>query len=286
MRNFLEKTAAAAFDILLASTHDLCWNAGPFGESFGANSYLFLGSSVNLETVGPMDDSEAPLTNEPFITLDWSLVMTEGAQEMLFHRIRATFESTTAMIPANHKKKYRLSGEELVKLRNLMVLFQQMKGHLQTRMSPLDLEIWVKELQNGPRRDEDLLAILGARPARFAMSMLPSQQQKAKAEMEDVEVKRVEAKEQQRQEVTAAQWTYFKGALKRDQDKLAMVNAAPRLVKQKLHSKTVAHRARQASEGETACKAYQDRGSSLSGSFHASTFIVHRFPPSITFLFF
>lgn len=271
MRNFLEKTSAGAFDVLLASTHDMCWNAGPFGESFGSNSFLFIGSSVNLECVGPMDDAESPLTNEPSITLDWSLVMTDGAQEMLFRRIRATFESTTAMIPANHKKKYRLSGDELLKLRNLMVLFQQMKGHLQTRMSPADLEIWVKELQNGPRRDEDLLAILGARPARFAMSMLPSQQVAAKAEMEDVEMKRVEAKEQERQEVTAAQWSYFKGALKRDQDKLAMVNAAPRLVKQKLHSDRLQRGRRLAKHTRTGDHPF------LSDFSHSSTFIVHRF---------
>ena len=35
---------------------------------------------------------------------------------------------------------------------------------------------------------------------------------------------------------------------------------APRLVKQKLHAKQVAHNAKQAAEGESACRGYQDLG--------------------------
>ena len=259
MKNFLEKTSGPAFEVLLASTHDINWNAGPFGESFGSHSFLFLNSSVNLESGGGFDDPDAaqPLPNEPCISLDWALPLTESGQEMLFLRIRKSFDSTTAMVPAGHKKKYRHSAEELVRLRNVVALFDQIRPHLSSRLSPAAMDEWIMDVRSGPKRDSDLLAIITLKPARFALSMLPSEQHKAKHDLEENEQKKVETKELQRQEVTAAQWSYFQGALARDQERLSVVHQAPRLVKQKLHAKTVAHRARQAAEGEAACKAYQ-----------------------------
>ena len=235
------------------------WNAGPFGEQFGSNAFLFVNSTVYLESVGPGDDADVPgpLPNEPFISLDWKLVLTEAGQEMLFTRVRRVFDKTTAMVPAAHKKKYRLSAEELLRMRNLVALFDQISGHLASRLPPSAVEEWKIDVSSGSKRDEDLLSIFTTKPARFALSMLVSEQQKAKMDMEETEQKRVETKEMQRQEVQAAQWTYFKGALQRDQEKLLVVQAAPKLVKQKLHAKTVAHRARQAADGEAACKAYQ-----------------------------
>lgn len=243
----------------MASTHDVHWNAGPFGEGFGSNAFLFVNSTVNLESVGPGDDAEVPgpLPNEPFISWDWNLVLTEAGQEMLFTRVRNTFDKTTSMVPAAHKKKYRLSPEELLRVRNLVALFDQIQGHLASRISPSAFEEWKIDVQSGSKRDEDLLSIFTTKPARFALSMLLSEQQKAKVDMVEAEQRKVETKEMQRQEVQAAQWAYFKGALQRDQEKLLIVQAAPKLVKQKLHAKTVAHRARQAADGETACKAYQ-----------------------------
>ena len=259
VRNYLEKTSPKALEILVSSTHDLNWNSGPFGEGFGSNAFLFVNSSETLDSVGPCDDSEdpGPLPNEPFISLDWNLVLTEAGQEMLFTRVRNTFDKTTAMVPAIHKKKYRLSPDELLRVRNVIALFDQIQGHLASRISPSALEEWKVDVQSGSKRDEDLLAIFTTKPARFALSMLLSEQQKAKVDMEEAEQRKVETKEVQRQEVQAAQWSYFKGALQRDQERLLLVQAAPKLVKQKLHAKTVAHRARQAADGEAACKNYQ-----------------------------
>lgn len=259
MKNFLEKTSPEAWEVLLASTHDLSWNYGCFGEVFGSYGFAFLGSSSQLEAAQPMeDDVGGPLPNEPSISIDWTLPMTPSSQELLFQRIRASFDKTTGTIPTAQKKKYRLSQDELMKLRNLCVLFDQVLGHLQSRLPPDELTAWKDDFRTSSKRDEDFNCILLARPPRFALSMLPSQQEAAKVDMREQEQKKLEDKETQQREVVQAQWQFFCGALKRDHSKLEVVNAAPRLVRQKLHAKQVLHRSQQAKEGERACKGYQD----------------------------
>lgn len=83
----------------------------------------------------PMDDDvPGPLPNEPSISVDWQLPMTTNGQELFFARVRATFDKCTATIPVGQKKKYRHSSEELLKIRNICCFFDQLSGHLQTRM--------------------------------------------------------------------------------------------------------------------------------------------------------
>lgn len=244
------------------STHDLSWNFGPYGEGFGTYSFLFLGSQSQLEAAQPMDDDvSAPLPNEPCISIDidWTLPMTASAQELLFSRIRSSFDKTTGTIPVGQKKKYRLTAEELLKLRNLCVLFDQVAGHLKSRLLPDQFLQWCNDMRTTSKRDEDFSCLIVARPPRFPLSMLPSQQEAAKVDMREVEQKKIEDKEAQQKEVLQAQWQFFCGALKRDHSKLEIVQAAPRLVRQKLHAKQVLHRSHQAKEGERACKGYQDR---------------------------
>lgn len=244
----------------MASTHDLSWNFGPYGEGFGTYSFLFLGSQSQLEAAQPMeDDVSAPLPNEPCISIDWTLPMTASAQELLFSRIRSSFDKTTGTIPVGQKKKYRLTAEELLKLRNLCVLFDQVAGHLKSRLLPDQFLQWCNDMRTTSKRDEDFSCLIVARPPRFSLSMLPSQQEAAKVDMREVEQKKIEDKEAQQKEVLQAQWQFFCGALKRDHSKLEIVQAAPRLVRQKLHAKQVLHRSHQAKEGERACKGYQDR---------------------------
>ena len=256
----MEKTSPKAFDVLLRSTHDNLWNQGPFGEIFGTYAFAFLGSVCPHESVSMVDAEElaAPLPNEPSVSIDWNLVMSEDAQLLFFQRVKTMFDRTTMNLPAHQRKKYRLNGEELLKVRNMVVLFVQVYPHLKTRVVEDTAAAWWTDVGSNSHRDEDLQSLIQLRPPRFALSMLQSEQEVAKKDLLETEQKKVSDKEVQRMEVTTAQWNFFKGALERDQSKMATLKDAPRLMKQKLHAKQVAHRARQASQGETACKGYQD----------------------------
>ncbi|CAK9100925.1 Uncharacterized protein SCF082_LOCUS47204 [Durusdinium trenchii] len=259
VKNYLEKTAAPAFGVLLKSTHDICWALGPFGESFGSYTHMFLGSCANLESSQPNEDEmPGPLQNEPSISLNWSLPLTEFGQELLFQRIVNMFERTTSMIAVPQKKRYRLSGDDLFRVRNMVCLFDQIYPHLGARIGLDAANKWLEDIRSGTHRDADLMSLLHMRPPIFAMSMLPSEQEQSKRSLEELEIKKCEDKESQKAEVTAAQWAFFKGALSRDQSKLDSVQQAPRNVRLRLHAKQVAHRSRLVAEGEAACRGYQE----------------------------
>ncbi|CAK9052607.1 unnamed protein product [Durusdinium trenchii] len=222
VKNYLEKTAAPAFGVLLKSTHDICWALGPFGESFGSYTHMFLGSCANLESSQPNED------------------------EMIVNM----FERTTSMIAVPQKKRYRLSGDDLFRVRNMVCLFDQIYPHLGARIGLDAANKWLEDIRSGTHRDADLMSLLHMRPPIFAMSMLPSEQEQSKRSLEELEIKKCEDKESQKAEVTAAQWAFFKGALSRDQSKLDSVQQAPRNVRLRLHAKQVAHRSRLVAEGE------------------------------------
>lgn len=267
----MEKTSPGAFNILLKSTHDICWAHGAFGESFGTYTHCFLGSCANFEAAPPHEDAmSGPLPNEPSITLNWALPLTESAQELLFSRIQLTFDRNTSMMPVTQRKKYRLSGDDLLRVRNLVCLFDQILPHIKARVGLDSAAQWLEDVRSGAQRDNDLTSLLHLRPSVFSMSMLPSEQEQAKRSLEEVELKKCEDKEAQRLEVTAAQWNFFKGALARDQSKLDVVQQAPRLVRQRLHAKQVAARSRLISDGESACKGYQD---TVPGQFVPGQFV-------------
>ena len=258
VRNFFNRTGREAYDVLVSSTHDIAWSYGPFGENFGTYQVAFMGSTWNLESGQPMEeDTPTPLPNEPCVTIEWTLPMTESAQCMLFKRIMHQWNRSTASFPVPMKKKYRMSAEEIQKVRNLMVLADQLLPHLHARMSPDKAKQWENDIVSSTKRDADLMNLLTSRPPRFAVSMLASEQEFAMRDHIEAEERKVQEKEMQQAEVLAAQWSYFKGALQRDHGKLEQAQAAPRLVRHKLHGKTVSHRAKQAAQGEEACKGYQ-----------------------------
>ena len=72
VRNWMERTSANAFDEVLRSTHDLPFNLGPFGESFGLSQLCFLGSKANLEAMSG-SDADGPSPNEHFVEAAWLL---------------------------------------------------------------------------------------------------------------------------------------------------------------------------------------------------------------------
>ena len=105
VKNFMDKTSPKTFDVLLSSTHDIVWNQGPFGEVFGSYGFAFLGSVCCHESVSMVDAEElaAPLPNEPSVSIDWNLPMSEDAQILFFQRVKSMFDRMTKNLPA-HKK--------------------------------------------------------------------------------------------------------------------------------------------------------------------------------------
>ena len=143
-------------------------------------------------------------------------------------------------------------------MRNLVALFSQISGNIQSRTTPEEFGQWISDVESGLGRDEDLLHLIHRRPQTFSMSMLLSHQDKAKDDLQETERKKTELVETQRQEVVAAQFRYFCTALEQDHTLMETVQKAPAAVKQKLHVKQVAHRSKLIAAAESACSNYQD----------------------------
>ena len=249
VKNWLEKTAPEAFQVVEASTHDLPFALGAFGETMASYSFLFLGS-VGTGYSSSATCELSPMDNEAYIPIDWTLPMSALAQTILFHRIQSTFNRETALVPAQSKKKYRLNQENLMALRNMVCLFSQLYPHLQTRLVPGDADKWFDDFSTTAQRDEDIKFILESQPSCFALSMLPSSRALAQEQAQQREQSICLSVEKQRLDVIDAQWNYFKAGLERDQVLLQKVKDVPKKIATKLHQKQVRQMADQAKAGE------------------------------------
>ena len=180
--------------------------------------------------------------------------MNAEAQVLFFMRVKAQFDRATTGIPVNQKKKYRMSTEELMKVRNTCVLFQQCFHFLLTQAGA-DAEAWRTAFIEGV--DEDWKVLLEARPSKMAMSMLVSVQDRARQQLLQKESCAMQDVEEQRQEVLKAEWTLFRKSLEKDQQTLQQAADAPRKVRCLQHAREVEHRNQQAADGLKAAKGYQ-----------------------------
>lgn len=206
--------------------------------------------------------------------VDWSLPMTAASQHLFFQKVRGKFARATVGIGAAQKKKYRLSPDELTRVRNVSVFFSQVWSFLSARIP----EIEATQLRNlfieGTSEDQDFLHLLDSRPSKFALSMLRSRTEESrKQEAEKQQMIHSEVA-QQREAVTQAQWAWFCSALKADQSLLQVVNRVPAQVKAKLHAKVVQRRKEQAESGERATKGYQENVQSMCACSQAHVNIV------------
>ena len=260
VRNLLSRCSPAAFKIIVESTHDVPFVSGAFAEGFVSNNSFFLGSNnpdIQVSMGAGVEESEQPLPEECYIVPDYKLVMTEQAQEIFFAKVKAKFDKVSAGLATKDKKKMRASTEELVSVRNLSVLFAQFLPHLKIRLGAEESDAWRAAFISSVHKDEDLKHFLGSRPAKLSLSMLPSQRETAERQrQEDQKVRHMEV-ETQRLEVQAAEWKYFTTALKNDQELLKQAADVPRLVKNRLHAKTVVYRRNQAAAAEEALRGYQ-----------------------------
>ena len=196
-----------AFQVVEASTHDLPFALCAFGETMASYGFLFLGSVATGLPPGSTCDL-SPMENEAFMPINWQLPMTDEAQTILFQRIQATFDRETTMVPAQSKKKYRLSQEKLQALRNLTCLFAQLFPHIKTRLPPPESEKWLQEFSSSSQRDEDMKFILESQPSSFALSMLPSSRAVAQEQAQQREQSIGLSVEKQRLDVIDAQWIF------------------------------------------------------------------------------
>ena len=123
IKHWMEHTAEGARAQVEVALRD---QFGPFGEGLAVMKPLFLGSCANL--LSYPDSALVPVNGEESVPLDWSLCMTAMGQEILFMRIRVHLEKPTAIVenPAD-RRKYRLSEDELLQLRNIAVVYASIR---------------------------------------------------------------------------------------------------------------------------------------------------------------
>ena len=203
VKNWLERTCPEALAVVEASCHDIAFSLGAFGETMASYTWMFLGSTVSSPNT-PSGELQ-PLDKEPYIHVDWSLPMNALAQTTLFQRVKAIFDRETATVPAQSKKKYRLSQENLQKVRNMICLWSQFHPHLETRLAPPDAKQVAVDMASNGLRDEDYKYVMEMMPAKLSLSMLPSSKAVAQEKATEREQQICLQVERQRMDVVEAQ---------------------------------------------------------------------------------
>ena len=257
IKHWMQKTSKEAKAIVMDAMQDAPFQYGPFGESLAQMPLLFIGSKAEgiKETV---ECSMVPLTNEETLTIDWDLPLDAFGQLMLFQRVKRSFDMNTAIVQeVRDKRKYRMASDELVALRHLCALWQQLRPFCQTRVA--DFQKLDERLRSGSSMDEQLQPLLGEFPGVFAVSMLPMTQQAARTELRQKEETVTVEVEKQRLELRAARWKRFQGALARDQAQMALISQAPEKLQALKHRKAMAWRIEQAKMGERVVLGYAEK---------------------------
>ena len=257
IKNWMEKCCQEAKSVVMDSMQDSPFQYGPWGEQLAQMSHLFMGSVA--EGFKPLPTcSLAPLANEESLQIDWDLRLDAAGQAMLFKRIKIAFDMNTAIVTEiREKRRYRMATEELIALRNLCALWQQLRPFCLSRVP--DFEAFEGKLLNGSALDEQFEPLLQECPTSFAVSMLPMSQRAAMSELKQKEESVTVEVEKQRLELRSAKWKWFQGALARDQSQMALVSAAPEKLQALRHRKEMAWRLEQAKVGERIVIAYGEK---------------------------
>ena len=229
---------------------------GPWEEPLSLVKGIFLdsvASQVQAETQGM-----TPLANEATIPLDWTLPLKPAAQHMLFKRIRLHFEKSTAIVDdVADKRRYRMSEEDLMSLRNLLCIWSQVSEFCSSRLD--GFEKFQEALTSGNSLDAEFADIMLHRPAVFALSFLPRARVAAVDEIKKQEEVITMEAQRQRFEVRDARWKFFIGALARDQEKLRQIQGAPEKLQALRHRKMMAFKMEQAKAGERVIRSYMEQ---------------------------
>jgi hypothetical protein len=106
-------------------------------------------------------------------------------------KYRAAFDSVTANIPIGSKKRYRYGNDELLVMRNICALWQQLRPFLETRASNINCSDYESNLINSTSRDDDMQHLITACSKSISASMLPSQKKEATQQVVDQQAQRL-----------------------------------------------------------------------------------------------
>ena len=250
IKHWMSKTSDEVIRLVQSAQHDVPFNMGFCGDQMAQIPWLFLGSSSPVALSASAACGLVPFEGEATIQIDWNLEMTAVAQELLFSRLKNDFDTATSLVvEVKAKKKYRAKEPDLQQLRNLAVLWAQVRslcGH------QIDIEEFENKFRRANHVDEELSEILVQKPKAFAVSMMPSQKRAMQAEIESKQAKVHVEVEQQRLEVRSARFDFFKKALKQDQLLLSTVEQAPSKLAALQRRAEAVWREEQAAEGEKA----------------------------------
>ena len=262
IKHWLECTSEKSKVVVQNHEHEIAWQYGAFSEQTAHENMIFIGSSANLS---PLPDSTlSPLQDEPYITPEYKLQLCAppgkgpDAQEWIFTRIVNQFMTDTAIVPVAQKKKYRLSHDMLVTVRNIMVFVAQCYDHLLMHLPAKEVDALISELTSGFRADNDWLEILESRPAKFSVSMLKSKRQAAQSALQAQSQAALATVHKEQGEVRSAKWKLYKSQLARDQLRLTSISKVPRTVSIALHKKAIEWKKEQAKLGSVAVKNYKE----------------------------
>ena len=144
-------------------------------------------------------------------------------------------------------------------LRNLLALFYQVRAFLESSLGNEVITNMTNRMLTTNHLDDEWLALVVARPARFSAGMLSSNEADARADMFTREASIHIECDEQRKKVVEARLNFFQAALHRDQIKIARFKEVPKKIAQKQHLKTLAQHRLQAENGEKAIKDYTNK---------------------------
>lgn len=253
--------SAAAPDVRKATEahlHGRLWKDAALTERMLSLPCLWIGSVVSLNT-GADKSAWEPLQDEQHIMVDWSLPLTPAAQTHLFERIYQDFERTTQMVGLNSHPKYRKQKDDLVSLRNITALWDQISAFCKTQIPESDFKELESDLHSRDASDAEMGALISAAPKKFAISMLPSFRKLACKNIEKREQAICNECEDERNMVRDAKMKYFQSALARDQERLDTIPFAIREARHILHEKYVAWLDTQTETGQKAVEWFMKR---------------------------
>jgi hypothetical protein len=159
----------------------LPWKFSAFSEKLLCSSFLWVGSgtATTCNVIAACNDF---YRGEETIEVDWSLPLTEHGHNILFTRILADYHRDTAIVPTEKKLRYRKNEEDLKQLRDMVALFSQLNSFLREKLGDAEVTALEHYVMQDTFSDAELQAILKQKLKFFAVSMLESQKDKAKAE--------------------------------------------------------------------------------------------------------
>ena len=171
IKHWFEKTTDLSRNEVEIALRDAPFQYGPWGETLAHCSLLFKDSVSRATDTGAL----VPGAAEDSIPIDWELPLDDVGQAILFRRIRLGFnQSTFLVLDVKDKRKYRMTAEEAVRIRNISALWAQVRTFCQSGGRLKQFEAFDNAVRSSGLKDAELQEIIDSSPSRFAVSMLSS----------------------------------------------------------------------------------------------------------------